>query len=504
MKRDSMSLAEIIALNGPMEERKAMGIANVLCSRLVEEAATTEAGLQVVHPQAILLSPDGTIAISKETVPEPVKEAYLPPEYVKGFTSKESVLIYGLGMLLLFLVTGQDKKSGIDTGIKNKVLKNIIHRCTALDTLQRFHSLIEVQSSLKRELSFPRRAINLLVFALFLCAVVIASLHMYMRGNSVGDDSGNSIGYRNGYRTGYENGISDAPGIGIENTDIPDLYGNLSGNLNAEQGAFAVMGKDHIFYTHQGCVYQMDPYTEETDLLSENGTVSNLSCWDGCLYYLTEDALIRMDLDKRTEEVVSSDLWGRFCIYDGTLFIDDEKGSGYLYGIDLKTLEAKQLNAKTACAYLNVSGESLFYADPENGDYLFRCDHDGGNNGRLLSSPCRDIDLCSEKLYCLTTEDNTDGNAGVLVSMDLNGSNVEILTRQPISRFIARESGVFYISAETGYLEWMTPDGKTRYTVCTSAVSDFNLAGRWILYLTDSDNALYRMRTDGSDSVRLP
>ena len=49
----------------------------------------------------------------------------------------------------------------------------------------------------------------------------------------------------------------------------------------------------------------------------------------------------------------------------------------------------------------------------------------------------------------------------------------------------------------------MTPDGKTRYTVSASAVSDFNLAERWIFYRAGGDNALYRMRLDGSDSVRL-
>lgn len=503
MKTNGISLAEIIALNGPMEERKAMSIARVLCGRLMEEAAA-ETALPAFHPQAILLSSDGTIAFSKEAVPEYVKESYLPPEYVKGFTSKESVLIYGIGMLLLFLVTGQDKKSGMDAGIRNKALKATIHRCTALDTRQRFQSLMEVRSSLNRELILPKRRMNRIVFALALCFAVIISVHMYMRGRVVGDHSGNETGYKDGYRSGYENGVSDAPGIGIQDIEVQNAYGNLSGNLNSEQGAFAVAGDGYVFYVHNGCIYQMDPYDEKTALLSEHETISNLNYWGGHLYYLTEDALIRMNVENRREEVVSSSLWGRFCIYDGTLFIDDEKGGGYLYGIDLKTLETKQLNAKKEYAYLNVSGGSLFYADPENSDYLFRCDYDGGNTGRLLSRPCRDLNLCGEKLYCLTAEDQPHSNAGILVSMALKGSDVEALTSQPISRFIARESGLFYISSETGFLEWMTPDGKMRYTICTSAVSDFNLAGRWIFYRIDGDDALYRMRTDGSDSTRLP
>ena len=68
-------------------------------------AAAEESALPAFHPQTILLSPAGTLSFSRESVPEQAREAYLPPEYAKGFTSKESVLIYSIGMLLLFLVT---------------------------------------------------------------------------------------------------------------------------------------------------------------------------------------------------------------------------------------------------------------------------------------------------------------------------------------------------------------------------------------------------------------
>ena len=300
MKTNGTSLAEIIALNGPMDERKAMGIARVLCGRLIEEAADTESALPAFHPQTILLSPDGTISFSKESVPEYAREVYLPPEYAKGFTSKETVLIYGIGMLLLFLVTGQERKSAMDAGIRNKVLKTTINRCTALDTRQRFHSLMEVRSALNRELIFPKKPMSWILLALVLCLVVIASVHMFMRGRTIGDSNGNSVGYKNGYRSGYEDGVSDAPGIGIEAIESTTLCGNLSGNLNSEQGAFTAVGGDFVFYTDDGCIYRMDPYSQETVLLTGHKTVGNLNYWEQYLYYLTEDALVRMDVENRT------------------------------------------------------------------------------------------------------------------------------------------------------------------------------------------------------------
>ena len=119
-EKQYMSLTENIAANGPMDERKAMDLARALCSRMLDESGITEADLTAFHPDTILLSPEGTISFSGDTVPESAKEAYLPPEYVKGATSKESIVIYGLGILLLFLVTGQEKKTMMDAGVKNR------------------------------------------------------------------------------------------------------------------------------------------------------------------------------------------------------------------------------------------------------------------------------------------------------------------------------------------------------------------------------------------------
>ncbi len=185
-KRKPRSLTEHVAVYGPMEERRAMGIARMLCSRLLDESDLTEADLAAFHPDAILLSPDGTISFSRAPVPESAREAYLPPEYVKGAASRESVIIYGMGMLLLFLVTGREKKSGMDAGVKNRTLKSVINRCTALDSRRRFRSLVEVRAALNRELVFPRRRMKRLAVLMVLCLVSAASYYVYTLGNARG------------------------------------------------------------------------------------------------------------------------------------------------------------------------------------------------------------------------------------------------------------------------------------------------------------------------------
>jgi len=491
------SIAGIIAAEGRMEERKALGIVRALCSRYLGKIGTAD--LPVLSPQRVLLSKDGKITLLNDAE-DTVRELYLPPEYRRGVTPQENTAIYGLGMLLLYLVTGQEKKSGMDVGISNPVIREAVVRCTALDSKRRFQSLNELYGFLNREYHFPKKRIRRIAVVLSLCLAVAAAGVLYLTGRSQGNEQGGSTGYQAGYREGYENGVSDAPGIGIEEMQHPDGYGNFAGNLNAKNGAFAVSDAESIYYVYRGKIYAMDPYTKKTRFLTEHETITHLSCQDGWLYYLADGRALRLNTDSGAEESVSESLSGAFCIHEGTIYLDDAAGAGYLYGIDTQTLEVRQLNAQKEHPYLNVTAQKLFYTDA-NG-YLFSCDHDGGNATRLLSRRCRDIDLCGDRLYCLTAADGQD-TAGILVRMSPEGGDVETLTNQPISRFVATESGMFYIPTSSGRLEWMTPDGKTRYTVCDFAVSDFNLAGGWIFYRTDSEDALYRMRVNGTETERI-
>ena len=51
-----LSLADIVLAAGPMEERKALGIAKALCSRLIDETGLSESDLTAFNPNTILLS----------------------------------------------------------------------------------------------------------------------------------------------------------------------------------------------------------------------------------------------------------------------------------------------------------------------------------------------------------------------------------------------------------------------------------------------------------------
>ena len=504
--KDNRTIAEWISSGTPLKAKKAMKVVRAVCRQLLKDSAKEGFFLPVLCPQNVLISGKGAVAFAateKESRKE--QEPFLPPEYGKAKVTDENIWIYGLGMLYLYLLTGKTQKSELDVATENEVTKEAIYRCTALDSRRRFQSLLEVQAYLNRELHFPRKRIRRIACAAVIGIAVLFSVHEYREGRKAGEEKGQKEGYREGYREGYENGTGDAPGVGIEQTGVPNGYGNFAGNRYSDGGAYAATGEDSIYYICDNRIFRMDPYTKETSQLVKHEKITELHYWNGYLYYLTERAVVRMNPDNKKEETVSDSLYGQFGIFSGKLYLDDEKSSGYLYSIDADSLETKQLNARQKHSYLNVSDGRLVFADSEKGDNLYGCDYDGGNAYRLLSSACKDVVLCGNKLYCLTTgSDASQGEMQTLIVMNSDGGDAEMLTEQPIRRFIATENGLFYISALSGCLEWMTPDGKTRYTVTTANVTDFNLAGRWIIYRINGSEALYRMRIDGSDSERIP
>nr|MCR5617193.1 DUF5050 domain-containing protein [Clostridiales bacterium] len=153
--------------------------------------------------------------------------------------------------------------------------------------------------------------------------------------------------------------------------------------------------------------------------------------------------------------------------------------------------------------YLNVTSGKIFYSDPENGNRLYTSAPDGEGESRLLSKAASGVSVIGDKVYCLSSGYEEEGETNILTLMSTDGGDMEILTNQPVSRFVPTENGIFYISSSTGYLEWMTLDGKIRYTILTSDISDFNVAGRWIFYKILGESGIYRVKIDGSEAERI-
>ncbi len=243
-----------------------------------------------------------------------------------------------------------------------------------------------------------------------------------------------------------------------------------------------------------GDPYQTNAFTGETRLLRSDPGAYGLQYYDGSLFCCTPEHVLRIDPDSAKEEVLCDSNGGRLYIYDDVLYFHDSAGTGYLYRIDPGKKTLTQLAGAAQYRCLNAADGTLYYIDPANGNAICRSDPDGGNLSVISSGSYEDFCIYDGGLYV--------GTEYGLVRMDLNGGSPEILSALPASSPNASDGGIFYISGSGKTLEWLSPDGRIRYTVIPTRTSSFQVAGQWIFYRNEDDaGRLWKVRISGSDSA---
>ena len=356
------------------------------------------------------------------------------------------------------------------------------------------------------------------VFMILACVFLISGLIFYfyqhgkMRGNSIGENSG----YATGYVIGYEKGFSDAPGIGINNPVFDSKSGNLSGNYASELGAIVANGENEVFFIFKDNIYQMNPYTEEITMLRSNVEANDLNYFEGWLYFCTAEKIFRINPYTLKEEEFCDSHSGDLYIVDGIFYLYDSSGTGYLYEIDPETKTLTQLSGSMEYLCLNIVDKKLYYIDSDKNNQIYCSDLDGGNLNLINSNYCESFCINNDKIFACTYNfkedssiDNVEKDSNTywessLISMDLDGGNLESLTNVSAHYPNVTDGGIFYIGGQNKTLEWMSLDGRTHYTIVPSSTGSYNVAGRWIFYRNEEDNGnLWRVRIDGSGNTKL-
>lgn len=143
----------------------------------------------------------------------------------------------------------------------------------------------------------------------------------------------------------------------------------------------------------------------------------------------------------------------------------------------------------------------MYYAEWLNRYKLYSCNLDGSDKRLLYDGECHWLCVHDGMIYF-----NRSGNDAALVRMGIDGSNPEVLLPEPNNFVIATESGIFYVRiTEKKYsLEWMSHDGTLRKVILPDHCGSFNVVGDWIFYENrNEDDALWRVRVDGSENQRI-
>ncbi|NLE14023.1 MAG: DUF5050 domain-containing protein [Clostridiales bacterium] len=489
-------ISDIIAENGALGRGDIIYIVKKLCSLADTSVSGGESGRDIpIHPDNVLISPDGHVRLHGKTLPP---TSYLPPEIEKSDPLAAGAQVYALGMLMLYMATGRESKAETDTAHLSRPLRSLIQGCTDFDPNIRFKDTKELMAAINRETGFGKKALSILMMLLTVCLAIGLSFFFGRAGFGQGGAAGEDIGFRAGYSAGFEKGFSDAPGIGIGAASFDARDGNISGNFIPEERSYAVRGETAVYFLDGENLCRMEPYTRETEVLAALNGADSLQYYGGRLYYRRGDNICRMDPKTAKEEVVCESSGGQFFIFDDIFCLYDNQsgGTGYLYGIDPDKGTLTQLNGAAEYRCLNVAEGQLYYISPDRGNSICRSDPDGGNLSLISSGSYESFCIYDGSIYAAAG----DG----LIRMDLNGGNPVILASRALYSPNVSEGGIFFISGQGRSLEWMSHDGRSRYTIVTGRTGSFNLAGEWIFYRNeDDDGLLWRVYISGGYSARV-
>lgn len=496
-EKTERSVAEIVTEDGALRQKDVIGIAERLCSQTDSLSPGKNAGRKTcIYPNSVIVNIYGDIRIEETECSLSAMEPYLPPELSPADSYAPDVRVYAIGMLMLYMATGKETKAEMNTGSLSRTLFSLIQRCTSFDPKERFSDTKALMAALRQESGTGRKVRTVLSVICIFCIAAALVFFFGREGMIKGGASGDKTGYRSGFSAGFEQGFSDMPGIGINAVSLDVHNGNLSGNLISDNGPFAVSGEDAVFYLTGENLCRMDPYTKGTEVMAVVSDAHALQYCNGHLYYCRGESLCSMNVKTAEEKVICESAGMKLYLFNDTLYLYDSDGTGYLYRVDTEKGTRIQLNGAASYHCLNIVDGRLYYISPENGHSLCRSDIDGGNQSVISSGAYESMCVYNGSIIAVTD----DG----MIRMDLNGSSPENLLSHPVYDPNVSDGGIFYVSRKGRTLEWMSLDGRTRFTVVATGTGSFNVTGQWIFYQNEEDGGrLWRVRIGGSDNVRV-
>ena len=488
------SLAELVSEDGVLHTGEICGIVRRLCALL--ESPEGSVGRLVLCPASVMVDEYGDVRLAEREFSPAEIGAYLPPEQNRAELISQSEKVYALGMLMLFMATGEEKKADAEISLERSRLLPVIRRATAFDPMDRYEGVSALGDALKRETRAGRKAAPFLLYLLYAAAVAALVFFAWRTGGADGAKAGDTAGYGPGYAAGYGRGAYAAPGLTVEPASANESCGSLSGNFSSGEGPTAAFSDTDVFFLRDGDIVRMDAITGRTEILKKGSGAYSLQYYQGSLYCCTPESVLRIDPETKKEEVVCDSLGGRLYIFDGDFYLYDSAGTRYLYRISKTGRTLTQLSGARDYRCLNVADGKLYYIDPNQGNGICCSGTDGNNAKPVSSSSYESFCVYDGKIYAASDHG--------LIRMDLNGGNPETLSALPAFLPNAADNGTFFISGSGRTLEWISPDGGTRYTVVPSRTESFQLAGQWLLFRNEDDGGrLWKVRVSGADGSRV-
>lgn len=524
-------LDEVIA-RGVMQTPQIFKVARQICTILGYLHAQNP---PVIHrdikPQNIILRPDGSIGLTDFGIARTYKEdslsdtqymgtlLYAPPEQYGYAQSSPQTDIYALGIVLIYLATGSPDRRDIGRRIANPQLRSLIEKCIAFDPKARFQN---VDAVVKRITSTKTRKPRIIMGAVTGClALTLVGIGIWqlatsgLLGSGITEEHAQANGGTIGQTTGQN--LVDATSLlaEVSSADYPStsdprigstswLYdynndGNLQGNIN--NGGFAVAADygNTTYIASDDAIYKIDAEGNILEQIYSGSVYGSLNIYDEVLYFPEYNgSVVKIPLATGEESSLSA-LSAEYLFFDnGRLYLTDLLDGLNLYSVTTDGAQSSLVSDATEAHYTNVVDGIRYYTDSTDGKRIYAQDLATGQRALIYDSPANWLSVCNGRIYF---DDDTPGR---LASINLDGTDYQVIYDQPCYYINATSHGVFAINALTKELFVVDAITYESAVVLDEGEVQFCLAGGWVFYRNTYSNTILGMvREDGTDQRAL-
>ncbi len=479
-----------------------------------------------IKPHNIISRPDGSIGLTDFGIARTLKPGdrsdtasagtmpYAPPEQYGYSQSTPQTDIYALGIVMIYLLTGNPDRHDLATRVPNAGWRDLIDKCIAFDPAKRPQSVEQVIRKLDR-LGKPRRRRGILAVAgagvIAVAVATVALVHLSTSAPSAGGQPGlagpSAQSAAASVTTPRQTSAGQSPGTDPSSFAWPMLPpppsgqyqggGNYSGNLS--NGGFAVGGDDGALFVATGTgIVMLDPQGAYVRTLSAPGARA-LNYFDGLLYFRIGDAVMRMNPDAAKPSELFNTPGENLYIDGGKLLYDDALDGLSLHLSTLDGHDRAQADDVSGALYRQVSDGWEFFSQGDDAELTMR-ELATGRTYDLKRSHANWSTVWGGFLYYTHHENLSYATHRI----DLATGLEEAVTDQSLDFMVATDQGVFGMSPDNLELDLVAPGGAVT-TLVPGNTGFFCVAGEWVFYQQGGlDGPIRMVKADGTGDQALP
>lgn len=208
-------------------------------------------------------------------------------------------------------------------------------------------------------------------------------------------------------------------------------------------------------------------------------------------YYLNNSYLRKVKNDLTTKTTIAQHVNGEIKISGEWMYYVNA------YGVNLHRVKLDGSNdsvlGKDMIKKFCISGEYIYYCNNSGGIYKMK--QDGSNIVMLSGDKCNEIAVFNDWIYYISANDKQ------LCKMKIDGTAKENLRIIAEEKLGASEDGVYYCVGENVYRTDL--HGKNSKCIFQGASNKYAVYDGYVYCLNKSNCFIYKMKTDGSDLVKV-